>query len=269
MLISVSRINSTAVKRPRWCAGFTLIELLVVIAIIAILAGLLLPALARAKFASLNAACKSNLRQLGIALTLYADEGNAYPYALDWGNQRFWYDQMTPQYASNKTLLGCPAFKGYRDVDAAVVWVGTSFFYYKPGPPGGYSGVSYGYNGYGLRSTGKVYADSADVLGIGCSLPAGGFMEPIRPFRVVQPSDMITMADSMYVPVVGATTFSYLLALGDGSRPSPDRHNGGSNIAFGDGHSQNIRNYRLTEDRDVARRRWNNDHEPHWEVVLE
>jgi len=61
--------------------GFTLIELLVVIAILAILAALLLPALAAAKGSGKRAACISNLKQVGLAIHLYAeDNGGRIPY---------------------------------------------------------------------------------------------------------------------------------------------------------------------------------------------
>ena len=249
--------------------GFTLIELLVVIAIIAILAAMLLPSLSRAKKAAHNAACKSNMRQMGIALTMYADEYNAYPYALDWDTKRFWYDSMAHQYASNRALLGCPSFPGDRNVDAAVVWLAPNFFYYSP-PKGPYrvSGVSYGYNGYGLRSTGYSYIDGGDVLGMGPSLGIGGGIPPIRPSRIKAASDMIVMGDSMYMPLTSENSFSYLLAVGDGLKPSPDRHNGGSNISFADGHAENILNKRLLADTITARVKWNNDHQPHLEVIL-
>ncbi|MGE5609888.1 MAG: prepilin-type N-terminal cleavage/methylation domain-containing protein [Bacillota bacterium] len=74
----MTRTSSHVRRLCRGTLAFTLVELLVVIAIIAILIGILLPVLSKAKTAMTAANCASNLRQIGIAVSMYATDNKQY-----------------------------------------------------------------------------------------------------------------------------------------------------------------------------------------------
>jgi prepilin-type N-terminal cleavage/methylation domain-containing protein/prepilin-type processing-associated H-X9-DG protein len=100
--------------------GFTLIELLVVVAIIALLIGILLPALVKAREAGRRAACASNLHQLGIATVLYANDFEEQLPLGYLGDLNFSYTLYSAYYNTN-TGLG-QLYEHIPDLHSRKIW---------------------------------------------------------------------------------------------------------------------------------------------------
>ena len=255
----------------RFRAGFTLVELLVVIAIIGILAALLLPTLSKGKTAAQSAACKGNLRQLGIALNLYVSDYDIYPGngALHSGGIFFGFSgtagmnwlkpYLGEKYDTNShfnvtpgalTVFHCPAQKPI------------------PPSPIGIPGATLPDSDYGYNELGTGWKDVRLKLGLGFIIDwlGGQSQSYVRPATIKNPSDLIAIAD-------GDTWLapSYPYPLG----PLEDRphagslflpHNASANVVFCDAHVEHAKGPKWIEETDSARKRWNNDNQPHPET---
>ena len=214
--------------------AFTLIELLVVIALVAILAALLLPAFSRARAAGLSAACKSNLHQIGIGLSLYTSQYKQYP---PWrpggfsGQTGDWDYILLPFTGSNLKLFLCPAKK------ASSVWTNLTF----ANPTYGYNALGTGPHGNPLGLTDRLNDVAMNWLGL-----AEG--------QVRVPCDMIGIGDC---PELASQDGDITGALDEQDDYVANRHNGGANIVFCDAHVEYGKQTKWMQAVSSARKRWN------------
>jgi len=206
--------------------AFTLLELLMVIAILGLLSSLLLPVLGRAKSAAKSARCKSNLRQLVVAMQLYLSDSGAFPTTLA---GKVWPWQLAP-YMDERGLYVFADHNPYALSNVACGFICPQW----PAPE-----VGYGYNSRGYARMGL----GGD--GIGTDSLAG----PVREFDVAAPADMIALGDNVSSDVHGNLTI-VIGAIGrspneihatPGSSAWTKRrrtHSGVVNVGFCDSHAE-------------------------------
>ena len=270
--------------------AFTLIELLVVVAIIGLLAALLLPALSRARSAADAAACRSNLGQLTLALSMYAADYRVYPGPLSamptfasqlrpytrapWPAHN--YENSGAWRGPRGGLWACPGYNRVRGLFSH----------------GGGGAGAYAYNMFG--ATIAAYSRGGTTITLarglaGRSLNSRGEEVPTRESEVAEPSDMIAIGDAVMRTSPPYTAIPYGivwldapmaqgprntydavmrgLPRGDAAvRAMRERHGGLWMVGFCDTHVEALRAENLFDvTNPIVAQRWNNDHQPHLE----